>query len=59
MPSFTVDFGKDISKCSFTASPVGSAALEAPGVAGTPGNANAVNVDTGASAGSFHVQVIC
>jgi hypothetical protein len=56
---YTVNFGKDISKCSFTASPVGSAAAEAPGVAGTPGNANAVNVDTGASAGSFHVQVIC
>jgi hypothetical protein len=56
---YTVNFGKDISKCSFTASPVGSAAAEAPGVSGTPGNANAVNVDTGASAGSFHVQVIC
>jgi hypothetical protein len=56
---YTVDFGKDISKCSFTASPVGSAAGEAPGVAGTPGNANAVNVDTGAQAGSFHLQVIC
>jgi len=56
---YTVNFGKDISKCSFTASPVGSAATQAPGVAATPGNANAVNVDTGATAGSFHVQVIC
>jgi hypothetical protein len=56
---YTVSFGKDISKCSYTASPVGSAATQAPGVAATPGNANAVNVDTGAAAGSFHVQVIC
>jgi hypothetical protein len=56
---YTVNFGKDISKCSFTASPVGSAAPEAPGVAATPGNVNAVNVDTGATPGSFHVQVIC
>ena len=56
---YTVNFGKDISKCSFTASPVGSAAAQAPGVAGTPGNANAVNVDTGTDPGSFHVQVIC
>jgi hypothetical protein len=54
---YTVNFGKDVSKCSFTASPVGTASAEAPGVAlsGT----NAVAVDTGAAAGSFHVQVIC
>jgi hypothetical protein len=56
---YTVNFGKDVSKCSFTASPVGTAANAAPGVAATPGNANAVNVDTGVAAGSFHVQVIC
>jgi hypothetical protein len=56
---YTVSFGKDISKCSFTASPVGSASVEAPGVNATPGNPNAVNVDTGAAPGSFHVQVIC
>ena len=31
----------------------------APGVAPTPGNANAVNVDTGAPPASFHLQVIC
>jgi hypothetical protein len=54
---YTVNFGKDISKCTFTASPVGSAATEAPGVAlsGT----TAVAVDTGTAAGSFHLQVMC
>src|SRR3954469_1320137 len=56
---YTVNFGRDVSRCSFTASPVGSAADEAPGVAATPGNANAVNVDTGTDPGSFHLQVIC
>jgi hypothetical protein len=54
---YTVNFGKDISKCSFTASPVGSAAAEAPGVAlsGT----TAVAVNTGTAPTSFHLQVIC
>ena len=56
---YTVNFGKDVSKCSFTASPVGSAQATALGVAATPGTVNAVNVDTGAGAGSFHLQVIC
>ena len=56
---YTVNFGKDVSKCSFTASPVGSASPEAPGVGGAPGNANAVNVNTGTDPGSFHLQVIC
>ena len=56
---FTVKFNRDVSKCSYTASPVGSAGAQAPGVAPTSGNANAVNVDTGAAAGSFHLQVIC
>src|SRR3954451_19531681 len=44
---YTVDFGKNISACSFTAPPVGPAAAEAPGVPPTPGNPNAVNVNTG------------
>jgi hypothetical protein len=56
---YTVKFNKDVSKCSFTASPVGSAAAEAPGVGGTPNAADSVNVDTGTDPGSFHVQVIC
>jgi hypothetical protein len=58
--TFTVNFGKDVSKCSFTASPTGTtAATEAPSVEATPGNANAVNVNTGAAAAAFHLQVIC
>jgi hypothetical protein len=56
---YTVKFNRDVSKCSFTASPVGSAAAEAPGVAATPSVADSVNVDTGTAAGSFHLQVIC
>jgi hypothetical protein len=56
---YTVTFNKDVSKCSYTASPVGSASLEAPGVTSTTGDANSVTVNTGAAAGSFHLQVIC
>ena len=56
---YTVKFNKDVSKCSFTASPVGSAATQAIGVAATPSTADSVNVDTGTTAGSFHLQVIC
>jgi hypothetical protein len=56
---YTVKFNKDVSKCSFTASPVGSAATQAIGVAATPSAADSVNVDTGTTAGSFHRQVIC
>jgi hypothetical protein len=55
--TYTVTFNKDVSKCSFTASPVGSPATEAPGVQPGP-DANQARVDLGA-AGSFHVQVIC
>jgi hypothetical protein len=55
-PVYTVKFNRDVSKCSYTASPVGSAA-QAPGVAaGT--DATTVTVDTGAP-GAFHLQVIC
>jgi hypothetical protein len=56
---YTVKFNKDVSKCSFTASPVGSAATTTPGVAATPNVADSVNVDLGATAGSFHLQIIC
>jgi hypothetical protein len=56
---YTVKFNKDVSKCSFTASPVGSASATTPGVAATPNVADSVNVDMGAAAGSFHLQVIC
>ena len=57
---YTVKFNKDVSKCAYTASPVGSAAAEAPGVAPTGASAlDSVNVDTGAAPGSFHLQVIC
>jgi hypothetical protein len=54
---YTVKFNRDVSKCSFTASPVGGSAT-APGVTTTPSAADSVNVDTGAP-GSFHLQVIC
>jgi hypothetical protein len=54
---YTVTFNRDVSKCSFTASPVGTAAALAPGVEPGPA-ANQARVDVGA-AGSFHVQVIC
>jgi hypothetical protein len=56
---YTVKFNKDVSKCSYTASPVGSASAESPGVQGTPNVADSVNVDTGVNPGSFHLQVIC
>ena len=56
---YTVKFGRDVSKCSYTASPVGGAAAEAPGVAAATGDATAVTVNTGPTPGSFHLQVIC
>src|SRR6201999_1756316 len=37
--TFTVTFNKDVSKCSYTASPAGGATAVAPGVAPAPGNA--------------------
>jgi hypothetical protein len=64
--AFTIVFNKDVSKCSYTASPVGAAASVAPGVTPTSGNANAVTVsfdmgDAGSTpkTSSFHLQVIC
>jgi hypothetical protein len=58
---FTVVFNQDVSKCSFTASPVGGASGTAPGVSPATGNVNAVAVNVGAPAGaySFQLQVIC
>jgi hypothetical protein len=56
---YTVKFNKDVSKCSFTASPVGAASVDAIGVQGTPNVADSVTVDTGTAPGSFHLQVIC
>jgi hypothetical protein len=54
---YTVKFNRDVSKCSYTASPAGPAAALAPGVAaGT--DATTVTVDTGTAVG-FHLQVIC
>jgi hypothetical protein len=55
--TYTVTFNRDVSKCSFTASPVGSSSAEAPGVEPGPA-ANEARVDLTA-AGSFHLQVIC
>lgn len=56
---YTVKFNKDVSKCSFTASPVGSASVDAIGVQATANAADSVTVDTGTNPGSFHLQVIC
>ncbi|HWK27894.1 MAG TPA: hypothetical protein VNS09_15120 [Solirubrobacter sp.] len=56
--TYTVKFARDVSKCSFTASPVGSAS-EAPGVQPTSGAVDSVTVETGTNPGSFNLQVIC
>ena len=64
--AFVVTFNKDVSKCSYTASPTGAAGGVAPGVSATANTPNAVtvNFDTGAAGAtpttsSFHLQVIC
>jgi len=63
---YVVDFKRDVSKCAFTASPVGSPSPTAPGVAVVANQANQVAVNLGSAGtpaaparGSFHVQVIC
>jgi hypothetical protein len=68
---YTIDFKRDVSKCSYTASVAGSAAAVAPGVSSVAGQVNQVAVNLGSTAGatqadprtpnrgSFHVQVIC
>ena len=62
--TFTVTFNRDVSKCTYTASPVGNATPVAPGVAAAAGNANAVTVSFNNGTAppvlhSFHLQVIC
>jgi hypothetical protein len=57
--AYTVAFNRDVSKCSFTASPVGTPTAVSPGVGSTTGNVNAVTVDFGAVTTSFHLQVVC
>jgi hypothetical protein len=56
--TYTVKFNRDVSKCSFTASPVGSTPTDAPSVEATSNTADSVNV-TLPGQGSFHLQVIC
>jgi len=68
---YTIDFKRDVSKCSYTASQVGSASGQAPGVAAVQNQPNQVAVNLGSreapvpadpripNRGSFHVQVIC
>jgi hypothetical protein len=60
--TYTVTFNKDVSKCSFTASPQGDATTDVPGVASGGTTApTTVKVDFANAAGvtPFHVQVIC
>ena len=63
---YVVDMKRDVSKCSYTASPSGSATSQAPGVAPVAGQPNQVTVNMGSSGtpsapnrGSFHLQVMC
>jgi hypothetical protein len=59
--TYTVTFNKDVSKCSFTASPQGDSIADAPGVAsGGTSAPTTVKVDfAGVTATPFHLQVIC
>ncbi|MBE2320514.1 hypothetical protein DVA67_031415 [Solirubrobacter sp. CPCC 204708] len=65
---YTVDFKRDVSKCSYTAAPVGSPSDVTPGVSAVANQANQVAVNWGndggtptpaPTRGSFHLQVIC
>jgi hypothetical protein len=64
---YTVDLKRDVSKCSYTAAPVGSASDITPGVSPVSGQPNQVAINWGNNGatppvptrGSFHVQVIC
>jgi hypothetical protein len=64
---YTVDFKRDVSKCSFTVNPVGSPTSVSAGVAPVAGQVNQVAINWGNTGGgtpeprrgSFHVQVIC
>jgi len=54
---YTVTFNRDVSKCSYTASPTGAASAQSPGVdAGAV--ATQVTVDTGTPK-AFYLQVVC
>lgn len=59
--TYTVAFGSDVSKCSYTAAPVGAALTEGQiGVGPTAGNADGVNVYLpGSYSGAFDLQVDC
>jgi hypothetical protein len=54
---YTVKFNRDVSKCSYTASPQGGSVAQVPGVAPAAA-ADSVTVDMGAVR-AFHLQVIC
>ena len=64
---YTVDFKRDVTKCAFTAAPVGSASDVTPGVDTTPRPRQLGQHQlgqqrrhaAGPTRGSFHVQVIC
>jgi hypothetical protein len=59
----TVTFGRDVSKCSFTATPSGATpqalAAQSAGATGTPATQVVVTEDPTAPAVAFHLQVIC
>jgi hypothetical protein len=57
--TYTVTFNRDVSKCSHTASAVGSPADNSPGIAATPNEPTKLTVDWGATSTPFHVQIIC
>jgi hypothetical protein len=64
---YTIDLKRDVSKCSFTAAPVGSPSPVSAGVSPVSGQVSQVTVNWGGSEatppaarrGSFHLQVIC
>jgi hypothetical protein len=59
----TVTFGRDVSKCSFTATPSGTTpqplAAQSAGATGTQATQVVVTEDPAAPAVAFHLQVIC
>jgi hypothetical protein len=60
--TYTVTFNRDVSKCSFTASPIGGPTPSAPGVQSTAGQPTQATVTFGTApedSTSFTVQVIC
>jgi hypothetical protein len=64
--TYTVTFGRDVSKCSYSATATGGSTTFGFGVQPAGGNVNAVEVDEADDAGTpagagrgFHLQVIC